>query len=84
MIQQVDGSSTSYAYDAGNRMTAVSGAAIATFVYDGDGRDLCTPERSERGKRVKVVVGGVTTTYIGNYRWTPCGCRRGSAWTALA
>ena len=54
--------STSYTYDAENRMTAVSGAATATFVYDGD------------GKRVKVVVGGVTTTYIGNYfEWTPFG-----------
>jgi hypothetical protein len=56
----------------------------------GDGRDLCTPsrflhpgafpgERSERGNRVKGVVGGVTTTYIGNYfeplqgRWAPSG-----------
>jgi len=47
--------STSYTYDAENRMTAVSGAAAATFVYDGD------------GNRVKGVVGGVTTTYIGNY-----------------
>ena len=84
MTQKSDGSTTSYAYDAGNHMTAVSGAATATFVYDGDGRDLCTPERSERGNRVKGVVGGVTTTYIGNYRWTPSGCRRGSAWTALA
>ena len=77
--------STSYTYDAENRMTAVSGAAAATFVYDGDGRDLCTPsrflhsgafpgERSERGNRVKGVVGGVTTTYIGNYfEWSPSG-----------
>ncbi len=43
MTQKIDGSTTSYAYDAGNRMTAVSGAISATFVYDGDGRDLCTP-----------------------------------------
>ena len=84
MTQKIAGSTTSYTYDAENRMTAVSGAATATFVYDGDGRDLCTPERSERGNRVKCVVGGVTTTYIGNYRWTPSGCRRTSAWTALA
>jgi len=49
------GSTTTYTYDAENRMTAVSGAAAATFVYDGD------------GNRVKGVVGGVTTTYIGNY-----------------
>ena len=54
-----DGSTTSYTYDAENRMTAVSGAAAATFIYDGD------------GNRVKGVVGGVTTTYIGNYfEWT--------------
>ena len=76
--QKIDGSSTSYTYDAENRMTAVSGAATATFVYDGDGRDLCTPsrvlhpgaipgERSERGNRVKGVVGGLTTYYIGDY-----------------
>ena len=54
-IQKIAGSATSYTYDAENRMTAVSGAATATFVYDGD------------GNRVKGVVGGVTTTYIGNY-----------------
>ncbi len=46
-------------YDAENRLTAVSGAATATFVYDGD------------GNRVKGTVGGVTTTYLGNYfEWT--------------
>ena len=55
MTQKIDGSSTNYTYDAENRMTAVSGAATATFVYDGD------------WNRVKGVVGGVTTTYIGNY-----------------
>jgi len=55
MTQKIDGSTTSYTYDAENRMTAVSGAATATFVYDGD------------GNRVKGVVSGVTTTYIGNY-----------------
>jgi len=59
MTQKIDGSTTSYTYDAENRMSAVSGAAAATFVYDGD------------GNRVKGVVGGVTTTYIGNYfEWT--------------
>jgi RHS repeat-associated protein len=36
-------------------MTGVSGAASATFIYDGD------------GNRVKGTAGGVTTTYIGNY-----------------
>jgi YD repeat-containing protein len=39
--------------NAENRLTAVSGEATASFVYDGDGR------------RVKATVGGVTTTYIG-------------------
>ena len=36
------------------------------FVYDGDGRGLCTPERSERGVKVKQVVTegeSVLTTY---------------------
>jgi RHS repeat-associated protein len=47
------------AYGAENRLTGVSGAATATFVYDGD------------GNRVKTTVGGVTTTYIGDYfEWT--------------
>ena len=46
-------------YDQENRLTGVSGAATATFVYDGD------------GNRVKGTVNGVTTTYIGNYlEWT--------------
>jgi RHS repeat-associated protein len=59
MTQKIDGSTTNYTYDAENRMVSVSGAASATFVYDGD------------GNRVKGVVGGVTTTYIGNYfEWT--------------
>ena len=31
MTQKIDGSSTSYTYDAKNRMTAVSEAATATF-----------------------------------------------------
>ncbi len=48
----------SLAYDAENRLTAVSGSASATFDYDGD------------GNRVKGTVGG-TTVYIGNYfEWT--------------
>ena len=46
-------------YDAENRLSGVSGAATATFVYDGD------------GKRVKATAGGVTTAYVGNYfEWT--------------
>jgi hypothetical protein len=46
-------------YGAENRLTGVSGAASATFVYDGD------------GNRVKATLGGVTTAYVGNYfEWT--------------
>ena len=44
-----------WTYDAENRLTQVSGAAAATFGYDGD------------GKRVKGTEGGTTTVYIGNY-----------------
>ena len=55
----LDGAAYLLAYDAENRMTGVSGAATATFVYDRD------------GNRVKGTVAGVTTTYIGNYfEWT--------------
>jgi RHS repeat-associated protein len=43
------------AYDAENRLTQVSGAATATFGYDGD------------GQRVIGTEGGATTVYIGNY-----------------
>ncbi len=42
-------------YDAENHLTGVSGAATASYSYDGD------------GKRVKATVGGVTTAYIGDY-----------------
>jgi YD repeat-containing protein len=42
-------------YDAENRLTGVSGAASATFVYDGD------------GNRVKATFGSATTVYVGNY-----------------
>jgi len=39
-------------YDAENRLTSVSGAASASFVYDGDGR------------RVKNTLSGVTVAYL--------------------
>jgi YD repeat-containing protein len=39
------------AYDEENRLTSVSGAASATFVYDGD------------GNRVKATFGSATTVY---------------------
>jgi YD repeat-containing protein len=55
----VGGQTYNLSYDAENRLVGVSGAATATFVYDGD------------GKRVKATIGGTTTVYIGNYyEWT--------------
>ena len=56
----VDGDTYTLTYDAENRLVSVSGGGLsASFVYDGD------------GNRVKGVMGGVTTTYIGNYfEWT--------------
>jgi RHS repeat-associated protein len=45
--------------DAENRLVGVSGYVTASFVYDGD------------GNRVKGIIGGVTTAYLGNYfEWT--------------
>jgi len=35
--------------------------------YDADGRGFCTPEQSERGKRVQQILNGVTTKFIGNH-----------------
>jgi RHS repeat-associated protein len=56
MTQRViSGNAIDLTYDAENHLTGVSGAATATFVYDGD------------GNRVKGTVGGVTIAYIGNY-----------------
>jgi YD repeat-containing protein len=58
-IRNAGGSSFTLSYDAENRLVGVSGAATASFVYDGD------------GNRIKGTIGGVTTTYIGNYfEWT--------------
>jgi len=51
----VSGQSYTLGYDAENRMTSVSRALSASFVYDGD------------GMRVKSTVAGVTTAFIGNY-----------------
>jgi hypothetical protein len=51
----VDGAAFLFDYDEENHLTGVSGAATATFVYDGD------------GNRVKGTVGGVTTVYIGSH-----------------
>jgi len=58
VTRNVGGSSYTLSYDAENRLTAVSGAATATFVYDGD------------GNRVRATV-GTTTAYVGNhFEWT--------------
>src|SRR4030065_2209133 len=57
--QQRGGGNYTLGYDAENRLVSVTGAATATFYYDGD------------GNRVKGIIGGITTTYIGNYfEWT--------------
>jgi YD repeat-containing protein len=49
------GQSFTLTYDAENRLVSVSGAAMASFVYDGDGR------------RVKATVNGVTSDYVGDH-----------------
>ena len=49
----VNGQTFTLGYDAENRLVSVSGAANASFVYDGDGR------------RVKSTVNGTTTYFIG-------------------
>ncbi len=60
MTTRTVGSNTyNLTYDAENHLAGVSGAATATFVYDGD------------NNRVKATVGGVTTVHIGAYfEWT--------------
>ena len=54
------GTTYTLTYDAENRLTAVSGTGLsASFVFDGD------------GNRVKGVVNGATTVYIGNtFEWS--------------
>jgi RHS repeat-associated protein len=55
----VDGAAYLFSYDAENRLVGVSVAITASFTYDGD------------GNRVKSVIGGVTTTFIGaHFEWT--------------
>ena len=52
----ISGTSYTLGYDAENRMVSYSGTGVsASFSYDGD------------GKRVKSVVGGVTTVFISGY-----------------
>jgi YD repeat-containing protein len=55
ITRDVGDNSYTLSYDAENRLVSVSGAATATFVYDGD------------GNRVKGTVNGTTITYVGNY-----------------
>jgi hypothetical protein len=56
MVRRNIGANTyNLAYNAESRLVQVSGAAAASFGYDGD------------GKRVIGVEGGTTTVYIGNY-----------------
>ncbi len=51
----VSGSTYTLGYDYENRLTSVSGAATATFTFDGD------------GNRVKSVVGSTTTLFVGSH-----------------
>ncbi len=58
MTQRIEGSDTyTFTYDTENRLVtgAKNGVMLASYTYDGD------------GKRVKVVEGGLTTYYIGDY-----------------
>jgi RHS repeat-associated protein len=61
MITRNVGTAYSLTYDVENRLTGVSqgGTVIASFTYDGD------------GNRVKSVIGGTTTTFIGShFEWS--------------
>ena len=51
----VSGSTYTLGYDYENRLTSVSGAATATFTYDGD------------GNRVKSIVGATTSYFVGSH-----------------
>jgi RHS repeat-associated protein len=53
--RNADGKSYTFAYDAENRLVAVSGDSTATFVYNGD------------GQRVKSVMDGETTLFVGGH-----------------
>jgi YD repeat-containing protein len=55
ITRKVGSSTYNLTYDAENCLTGVSGAASATFVYDGD------------GNRVKATFGSMTTAYVGNH-----------------
>lgn len=54
--RNIGGSTFTLGYDAENRLVSVSGPSLsAQFTYDGDGR------------RVKSVINGSTTVFVGNY-----------------
>ena len=55
ITRTVNGQTFNFGYDAENRLVSVSGAATASFVYDGD------------GNRVQSIIGGTTTIFVGNY-----------------
>jgi YD repeat-containing protein len=57
LTRVVDGVTTTFAYNADNKLTTVSRgvSTIATFVYDGD------------GTRVLATINGVTTKFVGEY-----------------
>jgi len=59
ILSLVNGQPTTLAYDlkydAENRLESVTGAATASFTYDGD------------GKQVKAIVNGVTAVYVGGH-----------------
>ncbi len=44
ITRSVSGNSYTLSYDAENRLVGVSGAATASYVYDGDGNRQCEHE----------------------------------------
>ncbi len=61
-MRTIGGSVYTLTHDAENRLVSISGAATASFSYDG----RACPERSRRGNRVKSVLNGETVIYVGN------------------
>ncbi|HEY3310756.1 MAG TPA: RHS repeat-associated core domain-containing protein [Anaerolineales bacterium] len=56
VTRNINGQTFTLGYDADNRMVSVTGPSMnASFVYDGN------------GKRVKSVINGVGTVFVGNY-----------------
>ncbi len=60
MLSKTYPSLTNYSYNGENQLIGVSGAASASFLYDGD------------GQRFAATINGTTTMYIGEYfEWQP-------------